>query len=85
MGRLSNATCAGLLLASIAMADEPLPDAEMLLFLAEFADDSGEVLDADALIEVMTPVHRVEEQELDVAAAASADVAADEENDDVDL
>jgi len=84
VGRLRRVAWAGCLLASGALADETLPDAEMLLFLAEFADDSGEVVDPDALIEVMTPVAN-EASEANQAGAARPTPPEEEESDDVEL
>ncbi|MEZ5456971.1 MAG: hypothetical protein R3F04_12830 [Lysobacteraceae bacterium] len=56
----------------------------MLLFLAEFADDSGEVVDPDALVEVMTPVANAT-SEATQADAARPTTPEEEESDDVEL
>jgi hypothetical protein len=53
--------------------------------LAEFADDSGDVVDPEALLDAMTPVAQTGENETQDAAPAISGVTADEENDDVDL
>jgi len=85
VGRLMRVLWSGVLLAGAAAAEEALPDAEMLMFLAEFADDSGDVVDPEALLDAMTPVAQTGENETQDAAPAISGVTADEENDDVDL